>query len=151
MSIVLFVDGVLRTETKVPIFEGISVYRALNTDATVFLAVDDEKEAERWCQEHKFTNVDGFIDNSKVKTKEDKNFAKVEYLRAQGPIFLVITADMELAKTCIENGVRVFMFLHPKYLNMKFRPDGRQGRKNWDAIKEELDAQLEMLAEDKRL
>ena len=45
MSIVLFMDGVLRTDTKVPIFEGVSVYRALNNGTKVVLAVDDEKEA----------------------------------------------------------------------------------------------------------
>ena len=153
MSIVLFMDGVLRTDTKVPIFEGVSVYRALNNGTKVVLAVDDEKEAVRWCKEHRFIEIDGFIDNVGLEAihPHEKDFAKVQKVQSQGPIFLVVTCDLELAKICIENGIRVFLFLHPKYLSHKFRPDGREGRRSWDDIQIELDRQIELIAEDPRL
>lgn len=146
-------DGVLRTDTKVPIFEGISVYRALNNGTKVVFGVDDEVEASRWCKEHRFLEIDGFIDNKGLESVEPerKDFAKVQKLQAQGPIFLVITCDLDLAKICIENGIRTFLFLHPKYLSHKFRPDGREGKRSWNDIQVELDRQVELIAEDPRL
>lgn len=151
MSIIIFLDGVIRNETKTPIFEGISLYRALNADATVVFAVSDEEEATKWCLQHKFQDVDGYIDDSKVKTKEDKNFAKIEHIRSAGTVFFVVTADVDLAKKCLEHGIRTLLFIHPIYMSHKFRPDSRTGVKSWSEIESELDKQIEMLAEDKRI
>lgn len=151
MSIVVFMDGVMRTETRVPIFEGIYLYRSLNENTTVTLACDDLAEADRWCKEHKIKDVDGFIPNSAIGNYENKDWLKVQHQMASGPVYMVITSDMDLAKICLENGVRVFLFLHPIYLSAKFRPDGREGRKSWAAIKDELDKQLELKTEDKRI
>ena len=66
MAIVVFMDGVMRSETRVPIFEGVSLYKSLNVNGTVMLAVDDAEEAARWCKEHKLTDLDGFISNKTV-------------------------------------------------------------------------------------
>lgn len=151
MSIVVFMDGVLRTDTKVPIFEGIMLYRALNLDATVLLACGDEQDAIRWCKEHKIKDVDGFISDSKVAASDNKDWLKVQQQQALGTVYFVITSDLDLAKTCLENGVRVLTFIHPIYLSPKFRPDGRDGRRSWDAVVGELDKQLNMLLEDERL
>lgn len=151
MSIIVFMDGVLRTETRVPIFEGIYLYRSLNENTTVTLACDDQEEAQRWCKEHKLKDVDGFISNKSIGEYDNKNWLKVQHQMASGPVYMVITADVDLAKTCLENGVRAFLFLHPIYLSAKFRPDGRSGRKSWDDLVGELDKQLELKLEDKRL
>lgn len=151
MSIIVFMDGVLRTETRVPIFEGIYLYKSLNENTTITLACDDQEEAQRWCLEHKLKDVDGFISNKSIGEYDNKDWLKIQSQLATGPVYMVITSDLELAKTCIENGVRVFLFLHPIYLSAKFRPDGRSGRKSWDALVEELDRQLELKMEDKRL
>ena len=151
MSIIVFMDGVLRTETRVPIVDGIYIYRSLNENTTVMLACDDQEEANRWCKEHKLSSVDGFLSDSLVGKYENKNWLKVQTHMASSPLYMVITSDVDLAKTCLENGVRVFLFLSPTYLSAKFRPDGRDGRKSWDALVGELDKQLELRLEDKRL
>lgn len=151
MSIIVFMDGVLRTETRVPIFEGIYLYKSLNENTTVTLACDDLADGQRWCKEHKLKSVDGFITNDSVGNYENKDWLKIQSQMAASPVYMVVTADLELAKTCLENGVKVFLFLHPVYLNAKFRPDGRSGRKSWDALVQELDKQLELKIEDKRL
>lgn len=152
MSIVIFMDGVLRTDTRVPIFEGISLYKALNANTTVMLACEDEKEALRWCKEHKLSDVDGFVSDGDVPAGAlDKQWLKVQLQQSAGLVHLIITSDLELAKQCLENGVKTLAFLHPVYLSPKFRPDGRDGRKSWDAIVDELDKQVNMLMEDERL
>jgi hypothetical protein len=43
------------------------------------------------------------------------------------------------------------MFLHPVYMDEKFRPDGRQGAKSWAKIKSEIISQQETYVEDHRV
>jgi len=151
VAIVVFIDGVLRSESKVPIFEGISLYKSLNANGLVMLACDEQDEAARWCKEHKLTEVDGFISNKTVGEYEDKDFLKIQHQQASGPLHMVVTADLDLALKCLENGIKTLVWLHPIYLSAKFRPDGRKGRKSWDALVQELDRQVDLLMEDKRV
>ena len=75
----------------------------------------------------------------------------MQHLQSTGPVYLAITADLDLSKKLLENGVKTLLFLHPVYFNAKFRPDGRTGRKSWKALVDELDKQVDMSLEDKRL
>jgi len=147
----MFLDGVLRSENKTPIFEGVSLYKALNVNGLVSLACDDQEEANRWCKEHKLVDIDGFISNKTVGEYEDRDFRKIQHQQASAPIHMVITADMDLAVKCLENGIKTLLWLHPVYLSAKFRPDGREGRKSWDAVVGELDRQVQLMLEDDRL
>jgi hypothetical protein len=150
VTILVFLDGVLRTENKVPIFDGLSIYRALNENATVYIVCDDDKEADRWCKEHKVADVDGFISNNKVGDFDNKNFLKIQHVQSSGPVEFVVTSDVDLATTCLENGIKTLLFVHPVYLSAKFRPDGRSGRKSWDDLLSEFDHQINMRIGDKR-
>jgi hypothetical protein len=147
----MFLDGVLRSENKTPIYEGVSLYKALNVNGLVTLACEDQEEAKRWCKEHKLTDIDGFISDKTVGEYEDKNFRKIQHQQASGPLHLIVTADMDLAVKCLENGIKTLLWLHPVYLSAKFRPDGREGRKSWDAVVGELDRQVQLMLEDDRL
>jgi hypothetical protein len=147
----MFLDGVLRSENKTPIFEGVSLYKALNVNGLVTIACDDQEEANRWCKEHKLVDIDGFISNKTVGEYEDKDFLKIQHQQASGPLHLIVTADMDLAVKCLENGIKTLLWLHPVYLSAKFRPDGRDGRKSWDAVVSELDRQVKLMLEDDRL
>jgi len=101
----MFLDGVLRSENKTPIYEGVSLYKALNVNGLVTLACDDQEEAQRWCKEHKLTDVDGFISNKSVGEYPDKDFLKVQHQQASGPLHMIVTANMDLAIKCLENGI----------------------------------------------
>jgi len=141
----------MRSDNKVPIYEGISLYKALNVNGTVAVAVDDQEEAARWCKIHKLTDVDSFISNKTVGEYEDKDFLKVQHQQASGPLHMIITADVDLAKKCVANGIKTLLWLHPVYQSPKFRPDGRVGKKSWDDLVAELDLQVDLMAEDKRI
>jgi hypothetical protein len=152
VAIIVFMDGVMRSPTsKVPIFEGISLYKSLNVNGIVALACDDQEEAARWCKEHKLTDVDSFISNKTVGEYPDKDLLKVKHQQTSAPIHLVITADVEFSTTLLENGFKTLLFLHPIYLNAKFRPDGRDGRKSWNELVGELDRQVDLMKDDTRL
>jgi len=143
-------DGVLRSNNKVPIYEGVSLYKALNVNGSVFIACDDQEEALRWCKEHKLNDVDGFISNKTVGEYEDKDFLKIQHQQSAGPVYMVILADVDLATKCLQNGIKALLWLHPVYQSAKFRPDGRVGRKSWSDLVGELDKQVDMMLEDDR-
>jgi hypothetical protein len=144
-------DGVIRSENKVPIYEGLSLYKSLNVNGTVMLACDDQDEAVRWCKSHNLKEVDGFISNATVGEYENKDMLKVQHQQSQGPLHLAVTADVDLAVKLLENGIKTILFLNPIYFSAKFRPDGRSGRKSWDALVGELDRQVDLMLDDKRL
>lgn len=151
MAIVVFMDGVVRNDNRVPIFEGLVLYRALNENGTVVFACDDQTEAARWCAEHKVKDVDGYLSDDKVANLDNKDFLKVQRQQATGPVEFVVTSDVDLATTCLENGIKTLLFLQPTYLSAKFRPDGRTGKQSWESLVSEMDKQLNLRMEDKRL
>ena len=115
------------------------------------IACEDADEAARWCKEHKLDDVDGFISNKTVGEYENKNFLKIQHQRASGPLHMVVLADVDLAKKCLENGIKTLLWIHPIYLSAKFRPDGRTGRKSWNDLVKEYEHQIDLKMKDKRL
>ena len=62
-----------------------------------------------------------------------------------------VLSNLRLSKKLLEHGFRVLLFLDPVYLDHKFRPDSREGRKSWADIQAEIDRQTDLLLEDKRV
>ena len=151
MAIVLFVDGVLRSESGSPIYQGLALYRMFNEDVRVILLTDEREKTNRWLLEHKINKFDDLIDRNVPGVLEDPDIEQVKYVRSQGKVELVVTSDTELAKKLLEIGLDTLLFLHPTYLRPEFRPDGRQGIRSWAAIEEEIDKQIEMIREDPRV
>ena len=151
MAIVMFVDGVLRSESGSPIYQGLALYRMFNEDVRVILLTDEREKTNRWLLEHKINKFDDLIDRNVPGVLEDHDIEQVKYVRSQGKVELVVTSDTELAKKLLEIGLDTLLFLHPTYLRPEFRPDGRQGIRSWAAIEEEIDKQIEMIREDPRV
>jgi hypothetical protein len=147
----MFVDGVLRHNSSAPIYSGMALYRMFSEDMRVVLLSENKEKTHRWLLEHKINTFDDLIDNSVPGVSEDPEFEQVKYCRSQGKIELVVTANIELAKKLLEEGIDTLMFLHPNYLRPEFRPDGRQGIRSWAAVQDEMDKQMEMLREDPRV
>jgi hypothetical protein len=147
----MFVDGVLRSESGSPIYQGLALYRMFNEDVRVILLTDEREKTNRWLLEHKINKFDDLIDRNVPGVLEDPDIEQVKYVRSQGKVELVVTSDTELAKKLLEIGLDTLLFLHPTYLRPEFRPDGRQGIRSWAAIEEEIDKQIEMIREDPRV
>ena len=151
MAIVMFVDGVLRHNSNSPIYAGMALYRMFSEDMRVVLLSEDKEKTHRWLLEHKVNTYDDLVDNTAPGILENPELEQVKYCRSQGKVELVVTANVELAKDLLEQGIDTLLFLHPNYLRPEFRPDGRQGVRSWKAIEEEMDKQMEMLKEDPRV
>ena len=147
----MFVDGVLRSESGSPIYQGLALYRMFNEDVRVILLTDDRDKTHRWLLEHRINTFDDLVDRNVPGILNDPDLEQVKYCRSQGKVELVVTGNVELSKKLLEIGLDTLLFLHPTYLRPEFRPDGRQGMKAWADIEEEIDKQIEMIKEDPRV
>lgn len=151
MAILMFVDGVLRSHTGSPSPQGMSLYRTLKDKTQVFLLCSNKKRDDRWLKENKIVTIDDLIGEDIPMSSDWLELRQVEHCRGRGNVEYVVTADPELAAKLLEIGVTTVMFLHPIYISEKFRPDGREGRKNWATIKDEITRQQELYVEDHRI
>lgn len=151
MAIVMYIDGVLRNQKKVAIPSGLKLYRILAETQSVILICDNKDLGDRWLRENKIGKIDNIVDKNVPAPSNDWEFRAADWIRSQGAIDYIITADTDLATRLLNAGFRVMVFLEPIYLDHKFRPDSREGRKSWDDLKAELDRQDDLLLEDKRV
>ena len=151
MAVVMFVDGVLRSETGSPIYQGLALYRMFNEDVRVILLTDEREKTHRWLLEHKINKIDDLFDHTLPGVIDEPELEQVKYCRSQGKVEIVVTADLDLGKKLLQEGLDTLLFLHPTYLRPEFRPDGRQGVRSWAAIEAEMDKQIEMIKEDPRV
>jgi hypothetical protein len=148
--ILMFLDDVLRTPKGSPLYQGTALYHALKDSKKLSILAKDRTDAERWLKASGISKFDEILDYSYITATEDKDLRLVEYCRSQGKVDLVITANIELSKYLLEQGIHTLLFLHPTYIRPEFRPDGR-GRRAWDAVVEELDKQQDLYADDRRV
>lgn len=148
--ILIFLDDVMRSHSKAPIYEGRDLYLALQPSKKVAVLCEDKDEAARWMKMSNYGEIAEMFDYSYITAVEDKDMALVQYCRSQGKIELVVTANVELSERLLAEGLHVLLFLHPIYMRPEFRPDGR-GRRAWDAITTELDKQQLLYSEDNRV
>jgi len=151
LAVVMFVDGVLRSETGSPIYQGLALYRMFNEDVRVILLTDEREKTHRWLLEHKINKIDDLFDHNLPGVIDEPELEQVKYCRSQGKVEIVVTADLDLGKKLLQEGLDTLLFLHPTYLRPEFRPDGRQGVRSWAAIEAEMDKQIEMIKEDPRV
>jgi hypothetical protein len=151
-NMAMFIDGVLRSHTGSPIYQGIAMYRLLNHNNKIYLLSSDRKKDEIWLKQHNIFGIDDLIDENIPGVIDDLPFRQVEYCRSQGGGFeLAITSDPELTAKLLSIGVTTLMLLHPTYLREEFRPDSRQGIKSWSDIVSEIEMQKDNFKEDPRV
>ena len=152
MSVLMFVDGVIRKERDLSIIlDGAAIYKSFNENYRVILMTTDKEKTSVWLKTNNLSkNMDDLweIEDNPLG---DSELRAIETIRSKGKIDFVVTNDLELAKRLIEVGIIVMLFVHPQYIRPEFRPDGRSGIKSWAAITEELDIQQGLYDEDARL
>ena len=152
MNILIFLDGVLRRPSdKSPIQEGTALYKAMVAKSRVVVLAEDKVEAARWFKTNGMAQKVDDIEDFSAKGELDPKFRQVDHCRSNGKILYVVTDDVDLSLKLLAEGIHTYLFLSPKYMRPEFRPDGRQGRKSWDDLIEELDRQQELYSEDPRL
>ena len=151
MTFLMFIDGVLRTHTNTPIYQGLGLYRLLAENNRVLLISANKEVDDVWLRQHKINKIDDLIGREIPSMTDNPEFRQVEYCRGQGPVEMVITSNPVLAKELLEVGITTMVFLQPSYVKEEFRPDSRVGRKSWEDISTEIANQQDAIAEDPRI
>lgn len=153
MSVVIFLDGVLRKPNDSPIMEGVNLYRSLNEKQRVIILCDDRVKTERWLKINnivpKYDDIVDYKDSGALE--DDIEFRQVQFCRGRGEVSYVITPNIDTAKQLLEAGVTTLLFLHPKYITPLFRPDAPKGIRSWESITKEMDRQQALYMEDPRV
>jgi hypothetical protein len=152
VSILIFADDVIRNpRDQSPITSGIALYKSLNETNRVLVIAENREKTEIWMKTHNIAKrLDDIVQLVDDPARETK-LSTVDFIRSKTKITAVVTADSDLTKQLLEQGITVLVFLNPKYARPEFRPDGREGVKSWNAIVEELDKQQGLYSEDTRL
>jgi len=151
VTFLMFIDGVLRTHTHTPIYQGLGLYRLLAENNRVLLISSHKEVDDVWLRQHKINKIDDLIGRDIPSMTDNAEFRQVEYCRGQGPVEMVITSNPVLAKNLLEVGITTMVFLQPSYVKEEFRPDSRVGRKSWEDISTEIANQQDAIKEDPRV
>jgi len=151
VTFLMFVDGVLRSHTGSPIYQGLGLYRLLAENNRVLLLCEDKDKDDVWLKQHKINKVDDLVGLDIPFMTDNPEFRQVEYCRGMGPVEAVITSNPVLIKQLLEVGVTSIAFLHPSYIKEEFRPDSRTGVRSWADIENEIIKQQDAIREDPRV
>ena len=151
MSVLIFLDGVLRKHTdKSPIFEGLNLYKGMNEVNRVVVLTEDKEKAEVWFKSNTLNaKLDDIVGPSTI-VSDNPRLQQVLDNQSKGKVELVVTDDSDLAKDLLELGITTLVFISPKYSRPEFRPDAKEGVKSWLNIIDELDRQQGLYSEDPR-
>ena len=125
MTYLVAVDGVLRTERGVPVFDMKILVLSLIENARVVFSAPEGSDAERFLGMERITGhaavrYGNFLDNLADE-------------RSQGYVSAVLTPDTEVARVAFEQGVTAMLVTASAFANPKWRPDW----KSWGEIVEE--------------
>lgn len=146
MSILVTLEGVLRSDTGRPIAEGMKlVETARSIGRLVLLAPGPRAEAEHWLRTHGVKAPDDLLDDSVTLHDGDVlGRRQVTIARARGAVDFLIASDPSLVAFAISHGITGVLFSHPVLTSPKYRPD--RERRTWKEIEDTLEAQVEHAA-----
>lgn len=150
MAVLMYVDGVL-SNRGVANKDGLALYRTIQEKMAIIILCENKEKTDRWLKENKLMKTDNIVDYSIPGVIDDPEFRQAEWCRSQGPVDYVVTSNVELSKKLVEFGFRTLLFLDPVYLDHRFRPDSKEGRKSWTELQAELDKQQDLYLDDPRV
>jgi hypothetical protein len=141
MTILIALDGVLRSGTRTPIREGRILYDALSSDGRLIIMADETIEkAEHWLIQYGVKGYSGLLTPSVLLTDEDPiRPRQIAVARSLGRVDLVVDCDPETIKHCYDIEVPSLLFAHPVATKPDFRPDAP--RRTWGEIETSLEKQ----------
>lgn len=143
MTVLIALNGVLRSDANTPIREGRMLYDALVSDYRVVIMADETTElTEHWLVQYGVKGYAGLLTPSVLLTDEDPlRPRQIATARALGRVDMVVDADPVVVTHCLEIEIPALLFTHPKTSRPEWRPD--DGRRTWDEITAMLEKQRE--------
>jgi hypothetical protein len=143
MTVLIALNGVLRSDANTPIREGRMLYDALVSDYRVVIMADETTEkTEHWLVQYGVKGYAGLLTPSVMLTDEDPlRPRQIATARSLGRVDLVVDANPVVVEHCLDIEVPALLFAHPKTSKPEWRPDG--ARRTWDEITTLLEKQRE--------
>ena len=127
-----------------------ALYHALCASTRVVVCLDGPRhEAEQWLRNHGLTAHADVIDTSMAFAGTDLRERQLAVERARGGVDMLVEADPERAASALQKGITTMLFLPPNYIRPEFRPDLTRKIKPWATIAAELDAQKEIVRDNR--
>ena len=141
MTVLISMDGVLRTENGDPIQQGLKLYRTFSATTRVVLSTDGTREeAENFLRNNLITNWGDILSNNSAFEGEDLKIRHLKLLQSQGRVDWLVDPDVDRCKAAIAIGIPALLFTSPKFVRTK------RGIKPWSEIQNEIDAQKKLVA-----
>lgn len=141
MTVLMSMEGVLRTETGDPIHQGLKLYRTLAQSYRIILATDGLKEeAEHWLRANLVTGYADIFDVRSAFDGQDLRLRQLAKARSSSPVELFVDCDADRCAQAYASGVLVILFAAPKFIRTK------RVVKPWEDMKVELQKQKELTA-----
>lgn len=141
MTVLLSIEGVLRTETGDPIHQGLKLYRTLVQSYRVILATDKSKEeAAHWLRANLVAGYADIYDSRLAFEGQDLRLRQLAKARAEGPVEMFVDCDADRCAQAYGAGVLTLLFASPKFIRTK------RAVKPWEDMKTELQKQKELTA-----
>ena len=142
MTTIMAVEGVLRTDTKDPIPEGLKLFRTLVVSYRVILSTkSDRKEIEHWLKSNFIVDFANVFTSEDVHAAEPLRKRHINLAQQGGKMEMYIDSDPEDCAMALSMSVPSILFTTPKYFksDRKIRP--------WDAITEEQERQKHIIVD----
>lgn len=141
MTILVALEGVLKTEKGDPIPEGLKLYRSLVPNYRVVIVSDaDMKSTEYWLKTNFVVGYADILDNTHAYPNMDLRERHIKHESLKGRIEFLIEADADRCALGLSLGVPSLYFSTPKFVRT------RREVKRWELITDELQKQREALA-----
>ncbi len=141
MTVLISIEGVLRTEVGDPIHQGLKLYRTLAQSYRVILATDKGKEeAEHWLRANLISGYADIYDSRMAFEGQDLRLRQLSKARASGPVEMFVDCDADRCAKAYASGVLTLLFASPKFIRTK------RSVKPWEDMKYELQRQKELTA-----
>lgn len=142
MTILVALEGVLKTEQGDPIPEGLKLYRSLLPNYRIVIVSDsDMLVTEYWLKTNFVTGYADILDKSHAYPGMSLRERQITHERLQGKVEFLIEADADVCAMALKMGVPSLYFATPKFVRT------RREVKRWELLTDELQRQKEMLAE----
>jgi hypothetical protein len=142
MSVIIALDGVLKTETGDPIPEGIKLFRILSEFHRVILSSDmDTQKTEHWLRSHMIVGYGEIYDSSLFFVGQELRSRHLDIAKSKGKIELFIDSDADFCAEALALGITTIMFASPRFVRLS------RTVKPWEDLQIEVARQKEALLE----
>lgn len=141
MTVLISIEGVLRTEVGDPIHQGMKIFRQMMAGSRIVFSTDGTvEEAEHWLRANLIKGYADILGNNSAFEGQDLKVRHINLLQAMGKIDLFIDPDVDRCKYALSLGITTMLFATPKFVRTKrvIRP--------WSELQEELEAQKKLVA-----